>query len=73
MRRFWTKGVGGDDDPGGTISLQPAHGWKPGLEAPVVGLQRVVAMGLGVIEGPRQQLVQHPGVDPVPVGSDLDG
>jgi hypothetical protein len=35
--------VCGDDDPGGTVSLQPSHRSKSGLQASVVGLKRVVA------------------------------
>jgi len=37
----------------------------------MVGLQEVVRVGLCVVEGRRQQLIEHPGVDPVPVGGDL--
>jgi hypothetical protein len=39
----------------------------------VVGLQRVVGMDLGVMEGRREHLIQYSGVDPVPIGGDLDG
>ena len=53
------EGMADDDYPGGTVSLQPSHGSKPGFEAPVVGLQRVVGMDLGVMEGLREQLVEH--------------
>jgi len=67
------EGMADDDHPGGTVSLQPSHGSKPGFEAPVVGLQRVVGMDLGVMEGLREQLVEHSRVDAVPVGGDLDG
>jgi hypothetical protein len=63
----------GDDDPGGTVSLQPPHRSEPGLEASVVGLERVVGVGFGVMEGRREQLVEDMGVDPVPVGGDLRG
>ncbi len=65
--------MAGHDDPGGTVSLQSSHRSKPGLQAPVVGLERVVGVGLRVMEGRRQQLIEDPGVDPVPVGGDLDG
>ncbi len=67
------EGMAGDDDPRGTVSLQPSHGAKSSLQAPVVGLQRVVRMDLRLVEGRRQQLIQHTGVDPVPVGGDLHG
>jgi len=30
-------------------------------------------MDLRLVEGRRQQLLEHPGVDPVPVGGDLYG
>jgi hypothetical protein len=67
------EGMAGDDDPRGTVSLQPSHGAKSSLQAPVVGLQGVVRMDLRVMEGRREHLIQHTGVDPVPVGGDLDG
>jgi hypothetical protein len=37
------EGMGGDDDPGGTVSLQSSHGSKPGLQASVVGLDGLLA------------------------------
>ena len=43
------KRVAGDDDPGGTVCLQPAHRTEPSLEPSVVGLEGVVGMDLGVI------------------------
>jgi hypothetical protein len=67
------EGEGGDDDPGGKVSLQPAHRSKPSLQASVVGLQRVVRMDLGVMEGRRQQLSERARIDSVPIGNDLDG
>ncbi len=67
------EGVAGDDHPGGTVSLQSSHGSKPGFEPSMVGLERVVCMDLGVMERGREQLVEDPGVDPVPVGGDLHG
>ncbi len=67
------EGMPGNDDPGGAISLQPAHGPEPCLEAPVVVLERIVGMDLRAIEGLRQQLIEDARVDPVPVGRDLDG
>jgi hypothetical protein len=39
----------------------------------VVGLEPVVRVDLGVMEGRGDQLVEHTGVDPVPVGGDLRG
>jgi hypothetical protein len=67
------EGVRGDDDPGGTVSLQPAHRSKSSLQASVVGLKRVVGMDLGVMEGRRQQLSERARIDSVPIGGDLDG
>ena len=64
------EGVRGDDDPGGTVSLQSSHGAKSSLQASVVGLERVVGMDLGVMEGRRQQRAR---IDSVPIGGDLDG
>jgi len=55
-----------------SISLQSSHGSKSGFEASVVGLNGVVGMDLCVMQGRRQQLVQDAGIDPVPVGGDLD-
>jgi len=66
-------GMAGDDDPSGTVSLQPSHRSKSSLQASVVGLQRVVRMDLRSVEGRREQLVEHMRVDPVPVGGDLHG
>jgi hypothetical protein len=65
------EGVAGDDNAGGAVRLKPSHRSKASLEAPMVGLQEVVRVGLCVVEGSRQQLVEDPGVDPVPVGGDL--
>jgi hypothetical protein len=47
------EGMARDDDPGGTVSLQSSQGSKPGLQASVVGLDGVVGVDLGVMEGPR--------------------
>jgi hypothetical protein len=65
--------VAGDDHSGGTVSLQTSHRSKPSLETSVVGLQPVVRMDLRVMEGRRDKLIEDAGVDPVPVGGDLDG
>ena len=67
------EGMAGDDDPGGSVSLQTSHRSKPGLQPSVVGLQRVVRMDLGVMEGRREQLLDNAGVESVSVGGDLDG
>jgi hypothetical protein len=67
------EGVCGDDDPGGTVSLQPAHWSKSSLQASVVGLKRVVGMHLPVMESRWQQLIEHARIDSVPIGGDLDG
>ena len=61
------------DHPRGTVSLESSHRSKPGFEASVVGLQGVVRVDLGVMEGRREQLIEDPGVDPVLVGGDLGG
>jgi hypothetical protein len=39
----------------------------------VVGLERVVGVGLRVVEGRREQLIKDARIDPVPVGGDLGG
>ena len=51
------EGVPGDDHPRGSVTLQPSHRSKAGLETPVVGLERIIRMGLRVVEGRRD----HPG------------
>jgi len=65
------EGVRGEDERGSAVALQPSHRSKSGLQASVVGLERVVGVGLRVMEGRRQQLIEDPGIDPVPVGGDL--
>ena len=67
------EGVSGDDDPGGTVCLQPSHRTESSFQASVVGLEGVVGMDLGVMERAGDQLVENPRVDPVPVGDDLNG
>src|SRR6266545_1115335 len=67
------EGVRSDDDPGGTVSLQPSHRSEPGLQASVVSLDAVVRIHLRVMEGRRQQRIEDARVDPVPIGGDLDG
>jgi len=66
------EGMACDDDPRGSVSLQPSHGAKSSLQAPVVGLDGVVRMDLRAMEGGRHQLVEDSGVDAVAVGRDLD-
>jgi hypothetical protein len=65
------EGMAGDDDPGGTVSLQSSHGSKPGLQASVVGLDGVVGVGFGVVEGRGEQVIGDAGVRSIPVGGDL--
>jgi hypothetical protein len=65
------EGVRSHDDPGSAVPLQSPHRSKPGLEASVVGLDGVVGMDLRVMEGGREELVEHPGIDPVAVGGPL--
>ncbi len=52
------QGMGSDDHPGGSISLQSSLGSKSGFEASVVGLYGVVGMDPCVMQVPRQQLVE---------------
>ncbi len=65
--------MAGDNDTRGAISLQSAHRSKPCFEPSVVSLQRVVRTDLRLVKGRRQQLIEHPGVDPAPVSGDLYG
>ena len=67
------EGVPADDHPRSSVTLQPSHRSEARLETPVVGLQRIVRMGLRAVEGSREQLIQDARVDPVPVGGDLGG
>jgi hypothetical protein len=67
------EGVPADDHPRSSVTLQPSHRSKARLETPVVGLQRIVRMGLRAVEGRREQLIQDARVDAVPVGGDLGG
>jgi hypothetical protein len=65
--------VPADDHPGSSVTLQPSHRAEARLETPVVGLERIVRMGLRAVEGRREQLIEDARVDPVPVGGDLGG
>jgi hypothetical protein len=67
------EGVPGHDHPRSSVTLQPSHRSKAGLETPVVGLERIVGVALRVVEGGREQLIEDARVDPVPVGGDLGG
>lgn len=67
------EGVRGDDHPRSSVTLQPSDRSKAGLETPVVGLERIVRVGLRVVEGRREQLTQDARVDQVPVGGHLGG
>src|SRR6266542_3927844 len=67
------EGVRGNDDPCGSVSLQSSHRTESCLESPVICLEQVVSMDLRVVEGGRHQLIEHAGVDPVPVRGDLHG
>jgi hypothetical protein len=55
------EGMACDDDPGGSVTFQPSHRSKPGLEASMVGLDGVVRVDLCVMEGGRHQLVEDSG------------
>ena len=52
------EGVPADDHPRGSVTLQPSHRSEARLETPVVGLERIVRVGLRVVEGRREQLVK---------------
>src|SRR6266545_7576077 len=65
------EGMAGDDDPGGAVSPQPSHRSEPGLQASVVGLDGVVGVGLGVMEGRGELVIDDAGVRSIPVGGDL--
>jgi hypothetical protein len=65
--------VPGDDHPCGPVTLQPSHRSKAGLETPVVGLEWIVRVGLRVVKGRREQLIENARVGSVPVGGDFGG
>jgi hypothetical protein len=62
--------VAGFASVGGLIGAL-AGVWLSTLETPVVGLERIVRMGLRAVEGRGKQLIEDARVDPVPVGGDL--
>jgi hypothetical protein len=64
------EGMPADDHPRSLVTFQPSHRSKARLETLLVGLQRIVRIGLRAVEGRREQLTQDARVDPVPVGGD---
>jgi hypothetical protein len=70
---FWTKAYPATITLAVRSSFQPAHRAKPCFEAPVVGLDPVVRMDLCAMQRRWDHLVEHPRVEAVPVGGDLDG
>jgi hypothetical protein len=50
--------VSGEDHHRGLVTLQPSHRSEAGLETPVVGLERIVRVGLRIVEGRREQLIK---------------
>jgi hypothetical protein len=48
------------------VTLQPSHRSKARLERPVVGLERIVRMGLRAAEGRRERLIEDARARPVP-------
>jgi hypothetical protein len=67
------EGVPADDHRRSSVTLQPSHRSEARLQTPVVGLERIVRVGLRAVKGRREQLTQDARVDPVPVGGDLCG
>ncbi len=67
------EGVPADDHPRSSVTLQPSHRSQVRLETPVVGLERIVRMGLRTVKGRPEQLIEDARVDPVPVGGNLGG
>jgi hypothetical protein len=65
--------MAGNDHPGGAVSLQSSHRSQARLQTSMIGLEPVVRMDSGVMEGGREQLVEDAGIGPVPVGGDLGG
>ena len=53
------EGVTADDHSGGPVGLESAHRSQSGLEPPVVSLNAVVHVLVGVVERVRDQLLDH--------------
>ena len=59
------------NDAGGPVSFESAHRRKSCFHASVVGLDSIVGVLSGVVEGGRQELGDHSDQGMSPVGSDL--
>jgi hypothetical protein len=64
--------VTGGENPRGAVALQASYGAQPGLQPPVICLNRVVRILLHGVQGRGDQLIEHPRVDGRTVGRDLD-
>jgi hypothetical protein len=54
------------------VTFQAAHRSQPGLQAPVVSLDRIIRVLLEGVQRRRDQLVQYPRVDRGAVSRDFD-
>jgi len=55
------EGMTGGEDPRGAVTLQSPHRPQPGLQPPVVSLDRVVRVLLHDVQRRGDQLIEHPG------------
>ena len=66
------EGVTGGESPRGAVAFQSAHRPLPGLEPPVVRLDRVVRVLLNDVQRRGDQLIEHPRIHGRAIGRDLD-
>jgi hypothetical protein len=65
------EGVTGGEDPRRAVAFQAAHRPQPGLQPPVICLDRIIGVLLHGMQGRGDQLVEHPRVNGRAVGGDL--
>ena len=65
--------VPGGQGPRGPVTLQAAHRPEPGLQPPVISLDRIVRVPLHGVQRGGDQLIEDPRIDRGPVGGDLGG
>ena len=65
------EGMTGGEDPRGAVTLQSPHRPQPGLQPPVICLDRIVGVLLNGVQRGGDQLIEHPRVGRGAVGRDL--
>ena len=66
------EGVPGGDDPRGPVALESAHRPEPGLQPPVIGLDRIIGPALDGVQRRGNQLVKDPRIGGGAVSGDFD-